>query len=520
MILITAAVIPLNGKISELKKDIEYIDKNLVYNEYFPGASYDPNICYYISDQVIVGFESSVDVSTIFKIDGHPIIDCIDSMNAVLVETKDVDLELFINQVNDRKDVRYAELNLVAFGCDVIPDDEFWDEQWGHVMINCPYAWDITTGKDVWVAVLDTGIDTDHEDFCSGKILWGENVINETNVYEDDHGHGTRCSGIIGACFNNGIGIAGVAPDCNFIPVKVLNQNATGSVWTVVKGVLWATYYGLADIISMSLGIAGSSKLLKDVCTLAYDQGKVLIAAAGNYNANRMLYPANYSTVIAVGAIDENKNRWNHSNYGENLDFVAPGVNIITTNIGNNYAYSTGTSASTAYVSGVVALYMQLYPDETPEFYKNILIDSIEDLPPDGWDEETGYGLVYFNELPPTDPVITGPTSGTPGTLYTYTFSSTDPDGDDISYYIIWKAGVVTQTPFQASGTEYSENMSWPRKGTYKIYAKAIDMDGAESDWSEFIVTMPRNRLIENPLLQFLQNHLKLFPFLRQLLSI
>ena len=522
LILISTVVLPLSGKMIELKNDfkyknlIEFTDKNLIYKEYYPGVYFDLNICYYYPDQVIIGFEKSFDVSSISEIDGYPIIDCIDHLNAVLVEIKDVDLELFINQINCRENIRYAELNLVTFGCDIIPDDEYWNEQWGHVMINCPYAWDITTGKDVNVAVLDTGIDSDHEDFCSDKIPYGWNAFNETIWTEDDHGHGTRCSGIIGACFNNGVGIAGVAPDCKIIPIKVLDENNTGSIWTISKGIIFATYYGHARIISMSF-VSPYSYLLEDACRITYEMGSVLVAASGNSYENEIYYPAKFPTVIAVGAIDENKEKCDFSNYGPELDFVAPGINIITTSFNNTYSYFTGTSASTAYVSGIIALLYEVYPFKSPEYYKNKLICSIQDLPPEGWDEKTGYGLIYFDNLSPTEPIITGVINGKVGTPYPYIFNSTDPEGEDVSYYIKWGDGKITDwTAYQSSGTKYFENHTWAKKGNYTIKVKAKDINGSESNWAYHVVTMPRDKLYNFNLLEWLfECFPNVFPILR-----
>jgi len=122
---------------------------------------------------------------------------------------------------------------------------------------------------------------------------------------------------------------------------------------------------------------------------------------------------------------------------------------------------------------------------------------------------------------PPEDPEIAGPSSGNAGTSYDYTFTSTDPDGDDVSYYIKWgDGGTTTWTTLQASGTPYEESHTWTDQGTFTIEAKAKDSKGAESGWSTLTVTMPRNRAINNPFLQFLQNHPNLFPILRYILGL
>ena len=121
---------------------------------------------------------------------------------------------------------------------------------------------------------------------------------------------------------------------------------------------------------------------------------------------------------------------------------------------------------------------------------------------------------------PPTAPTIDGKSSGKTGTSYTYKFTSNDPDSNDVSYYIKWGDGSVTDwTAFQASGPPgYTEAHAWDNQGTYIAEAKAKDIYGAEGDWAELKVTMPRNRAINRPFLNFLQNHPNLFPILRQIL--
>lgn len=125
------------------------------------------------------------------------------------------------------------------------------------------------------------------------------------------------------------------------------------------------------------------------------------------------------------------------------------------------------------------------------------------------------------DNLPPTPPSIVGPPSGKAGNPYTYTFTSTDPDGPLVSYYIDWgDTNITPWTTFQPSGSGYAESHTWIAQGTYIIQAKAKDICGAESAWSSLKVTMPRNRAINTPFLRLLQNNPYLFSILRQLLGL
>ena len=130
--------------------------------------------------------------------------------------------------------------------------------------------------------------------------------------------------------------------------------------------------------------------------------------------------------------------------------------------------------------------------------------------------------LIYGEEVQntPNAPTIDGPINGKVGTSYPYTFTSIDPDGDDVSYYIEWGDGYTTPwTEFRPSGVGYSESHSWDTQGNFVIQAKAKDIYGAESEWTTLTVTIPRDKVVNRPLLQFLQCHPNLFLILQKLIQ-
>jgi hypothetical protein len=120
----------------------------------------------------------------------------------------------------------------------------------------------------------------------------------------------------------------------------------------------------------------------------------------------------------------------------------------------------------------------------------------------------------------PTAPTITGPTSGTTGTSYDYKFKSTDPDGDQVSYYVKWGDGTNTGWfgPY-ASGAEQTKSHTWSSKGTYIIEAKAKDTNGAESTWSTLTVTIPKAKSMNMPFFKYLENHLYIFPLINSIIE-
>ena len=221
------------------------------------------------------------------------------------------------------------------------------------------------TGKGIKIGILDTGVRTDHPDL---HISGGATFVQGTSSYNDDFGHGTHVAGII-ASQDNDLGTVGVAPDAQLYAVKVLDNNGKGNQSDVVAGINWAMEQQL-DIINLSITSPTGSFLLQETLQKAYDQGMLIIAASGNfvtpvYENINVLFPAQYSTVIAVGAVNENLVRSSFSYYGQDLDFVAPGENIYSTYNGledGEYQLSTGTSMAAPFVTGMAALYKEAYP--------------------------------------------------------------------------------------------------------------------------------------------------------------
>lgn len=375
--------------------------EGLVYKEYFPGAPRDPNIVYYSSDQVLVGFISNVDVTKLETFMGHPVVDCIEDLNIAIVEVYGVDIEEFIQDAEERDDVEFAEVDALVQTCHT-PNDPYWDKQWGPKAINCPKAWDIERGfSPIKIAIIDTGVDYSHEDIRWSSSSWKDFVDNDNDPMDEySPSHGTHCAGIALANMGDGCGIAGVAPDAGIMPVRVLDRNGAGSSSVVAKGIVHAAKSG-AYIISMSLGGYGSSLTMRLACEYAYFINSVIIfAAAGNDGMLRILYPARYDTVIAVGAVDENLERCHFSNYGPELDLVAPGENIYSTLKGDRYGYLSGTSMATPHAAAVAALYYSADRDigKSPALCKGKLFSTAKDLGDSGKDWYYGYGLVNAYE--------------------------------------------------------------------------------------------------------------------------
>ncbi|WP_343339247.1 Major intracellular serine protease [Terrisporobacter petrolearius] len=236
----------------------------------------------------------------------------------------------------------------------------------GVVMINAPFMWSKgITGKNVKIAVIDSGCDTTHKDL-QNRIIGGRNFTTEDNgninKYEDYNGHGTHVCGTIAAS-NNNKGVTGVAPDAKLLILKALDKNGSGSMKSIIDAINFAISEKV-DIISMSLGTSKDIPQLHQVIKKAVDSDILVVCAAGNEgdgsgNTDEFSYPAGYNEVISVGAVDFSKSAARFSDSNKEVDLVAPGVNIVSTFLNGKYETLSGTSMATPHVTGSLALLIE-----------------------------------------------------------------------------------------------------------------------------------------------------------------
>lgn len=319
--------------------------------------------------------------------------------------------------------VELAEPNYIYSIEEVIPNDVDFEKQWGLKNndnlgndISATYAWEKTTGsEDITVAVLDTGLDFNHQDFGLEKIwvnedeIEGNGIDDDNNGYiddvngvnflslgsrpVDDHGHGTHVSGIIAAKTDNNLGMAGICWQGKIMPVKFLDNEGRGSVDSAILAVLYAVENG-AEVINASFG-GGQSELLKDAVNLALENNVVFVAAAGNSSSSDLsrIYPAGIEGVVTVGALSKGGAKTGFSNYGEFMEVIAPGEGIYSTFINGEYREWSGTSMAAPHVSGVAALIKAAGIGDRKEVVKRIILGT-DDLGEEGWDSETGFGRI------------------------------------------------------------------------------------------------------------------------------
>ena len=271
----------------------------------------------------------------------------------------------------------------------------------------CP-AWNYATGKNVKIAILDKGVDLNHIDLASN--ISDLSYDTETNsspsfVYGN---HGTHCAGIAAAIKDNGIQIAGVAPEATIISISNSLEGTTESRLKRADGIVWAYQHG-ADIISNSWSSSTQHEAIDEAIRDAFRYGRhgkgcVIVFAAGNDYDSSVCYPANCNdTILVVGAINKTGARAIWSQYGEKLDIVAPGDSIFSTLPYNQTGYASGTSMACPHVAGVAALILERNPELTVcqvnsninSNAKKISGVNFNVTKPNGlWNNEYGYGLV------------------------------------------------------------------------------------------------------------------------------
>lgn len=320
--------------------------------------------------------------------------------------------------------------------------DPLFDHQWGMKDIGVSDAWKITIGNpDMIVAVIDTGVDYTHEDLLPNmwrnkREIPDNKIDDDGNGYVDDivgwdfvsndnkpydlpstlnellsgggnPGHGTHCAGNVAARGDNGIGIAGVAPNVKIMALRFISDKGAGTTADAIKAIKYAVDNG-AKVLSNSWGSEGEdpkeakeNKALRDAVQFAQDKGVLFIAAAGNgHNGvgysndtdSRPAFPASYDheNIVSVAAIDINDRLGGFSNWGSRtVDMGAPGVNVFSTMVGNKYSDKVidiggfdvgwdGTSMATPHVAGAAALYWSAHPTKTWREVKEALMSSVK----------------------------------------------------------------------------------------------------------------------------------------------
>jgi subtilisin len=274
------------------------------------------------------------------------------------------------------------------------------EENWGIKKIQADQAWKITKGAGVKVAFMDTGVALNHPDLKAG-IKGGINILNPSKPPNDDNGHGTHVAGIIGAR-QNSIGVTGVAPEADLYAVKTFDSNGEANLSDIVDGLQWCLDQNII-LVNLSFGMLKDHRLLGTMVRKATAGGLIMVCAAGNEGRGKqgdtVLYPARYPETIAVSASNTDDTIADFSSKGPQVDYIAPGADILSTTLKGRYSTLSGTSFAAPHVTGVLALMLGYgntpYARKAvaPEVLRSVMTKTSQKLSSLNRDEQ-GNGLV------------------------------------------------------------------------------------------------------------------------------
>ncbi|MFP5218164.1 MAG: S8 family serine peptidase [Actinomycetes bacterium] len=271
--------------------------------------------------------------------------------------------------------------------------DPLEPDQWGLPAVRARQAWEIGNASSQVIAVVDSGVDLEHADLAS-VLVPGRDLVDGDTVPQDVNGHGTHVAGVAAGIAGNGTGGAGAGYGARIQPVRVLDKDGGGSSSDVAEGVVWAVDHG-ATVVNLSLGTPYYDSVLETAVQYALGRGVPVVAAMGNeaQSGNPVLYPAAFSGVIAVGAVDSALALAPFSSTGAHIGLVAPGVNVLST-VPGGHGEMSGTSMATPFVAAATALVRAVDGTQAPATVRQRLMSTARDLGVAGFDASYGAGLV------------------------------------------------------------------------------------------------------------------------------
>lgn len=372
---------------------------------------HDGNQRYFIPDEVTVQFNEDLPTekmeNIISELGSEIIIEQRTPGYYTVAVPAEKSLFGLINEFNERSDVIFSEPSEISFNDDLVsvPNDPYFQKLWGlnnkgqlvrgsrgklGVDIDLLNAWQITKGqKSVILAVIDTGMDMTHPDLAPNLLYRnGEDWdFADIDGSPDDRGsHGSHVCGTVGAAVNNTNGIAGVAPGCSLMPLRInlsegRNQNRADAINYVTAQA--KTNSDRRYVINCSWRASGDFSAITYAIKRASMANVLIVFAAGNSDhdlAVKPQYPAVLPEVICVAALDSSNRKASFSNYGSRIDISAPGVNIYSTVPSSSYGYKNGTSMAAPHVAGVAALVWSVDQSLTNTEVRQILQTSVSDV--------------------------------------------------------------------------------------------------------------------------------------------
>ncbi|CAM2065515.1 S8 family serine peptidase [Sulfidibacter corallicola] len=275
------------------------------------------------------------------------------------------------------------EASLNDLNNDTDPEPTIYGQHWLE-QIRVGSAWPHSTGHGVTVAVLDTGVDMNHQFLYANLSSWGYDFVdgdwdpseerdnldtNQNGIYDEGWGHGTHIAGIIKT----------VAPGVTIMPVRIADSDGHAELFDIVQGIAHAIWFG-ADIINLSLSVDDPSPALEDWLDFAKDLGITIVTSAGNENSDSLMFPANVPGVITVASVDRDYRKSDFSNFSPYIDVVAYGEEVLSCAPNNRYVHRSGTSMAAPMVSAQAAIILQLVPGASRHYVRSRIVSTAKDV--------------------------------------------------------------------------------------------------------------------------------------------
>lgn len=375
----------------------------------------------------------------------------------------------------------------------LMPNDPSFGSQWHHAKIGSAQAWDRVTGSaGVKVAVCDSGFDTSHPDLAANFVLPGINTADNSTNVGPNQGHGTKVAGTVAAVGNNGLGVSGMAWKLQILPGRITNDPAGYAYYSDMSECInWGANQG-AKVVNLSYG-GCESATIDSAARYLRSKGGLLFMSAGN--DGREMTGTDFTSFVIVGATDSGDNKTSWSNWGGNVDLVAPGSGILTTSDGGGYASVSGTSFSSPVTAGAAALLFSVNPGFTPDQVESMLFSTTKDLGAVGDDSVYGHGRLdvaaavmkavgVAGNIAPSPVISATPMTGTAPVSVSFDASaSSDADGSVIAF--AWDFGDG------ASATGVTASHVYSNPGSYPVTLTVTDDLGAKASSSVTIQVNP-----------------------------
>ena len=414
---------------------------------------------------------------------GAKVVSKLDRINVHIIQLPpNISENAIAGLLKNNPHIKFAELDRRIPHTTTLVNDPLLPSEWHIAKINAPNAWDSSTGSNVTVAVLDSGVDATHPDLVNNLLMGSSwNFYDNNSNLTDVTGHGTKVAGTIAAIANNGVGVAGVSPDAKIIPIRISDSTGWATYSNMASGFIWAADHG-ARVANLSYD--GSDSLtVQSGAQYLRDRGGIAVLSAGNNGLEQAYAPS--TSVLVVAATDNNDYKASWSNFGNYIDISAPGVGIYTTTNGGGYAAVSGTSFSSPITAAVIALMMSANSSLDPATLEKVLFSTATDLGAVGWDKTFGYGRVNAEAAVNAAKTAT-PTDTTPPKVAI----SSPTSGSTVNGIIAIKASAtdnvsVARVDLNINGTKIASsnlapfNFSWDTTtvpdGTANISVVAVD---------------------------------------------